>query len=39
MKKLFKKTVSIKRKVSLYSGEGGGIQCCSGYQCCYRIGK
>lgn len=34
MKKLFKKTASIKRKVSLYEGEGGGYQCCSGYQCC-----
>ncbi len=34
MKKLHKKKSSIKRKVSLYMGEGGGYQCCAGYQCC-----
>lgn len=32
--KLKKKSASVKRKVSLYMGEGGGKQCCSGYQCC-----
>jgi|GEM_PF-4164978 hypothetical protein len=34
MKKLLKKKTTVKIKVSLYMGEGGGNQCCSGYQCC-----
>ena len=34
MKKLSKIKKNSKNKVVLYRGEGGGNQCCSGYQCC-----